>query len=174
MFKKLLILTLLLLSSLQAGGIFSTLPYEIKIGMPLPKIVEDKMTHTKIQYQLNGKFAIKFLDDSRVVESLIFAYGDFDMELLLPKVWRRAGLELSFEYSNGTPFKYVKNLLAENGAKNIEESEDQSTKVLIFTIDNNKQYELVFYKQAERGDHGKGLAYITITLPDEEVGDEYY
>ena len=172
---KLIIISLLLLSTLQAKGIFSTLPYEIELGKELPQIVKDKLVETKIQHQVNGKFAIKFYNQTQKVESIIFAYGDFDMELLLPRVWRKAGLELSYEYSHGTPFKYVKNMLIDNDARNIEELEDQTRKTLIFTIDETLQYELVFYKDIVRGDHGKGLAYIIVTQPLQvEGGDEYY
>jgi hypothetical protein len=172
---KIVLTSLLLLSALQAKGIFSTLPYKIKLGEELPPVVQEKLTKTKIQYQVNGKFVIKFYKNSKRVESVIFPYGDFDMELLLPRVWRNAGLELSYEYSHGTPYKYVRSILRENGARSIEEIEDQTRRTLIFTIDGTMKYELVFYKDIVRGDHGKGLAYIIVTEPAKVIaGDEYY
>jgi hypothetical protein len=172
--KKIFLLLVIMIISLQAKGIFSKLPYEIEIGHKLPKIVEEKMVKTKIQYQLTGKFALTFFDDEKkIVKSIIFAYGDYDMPLLVPKIWSRAGIEFCYEGDNGTPYNYMKKLIKENGAKDIDVERDQTGITLSFTIDNNKRYEMIFFTFDAENDHGKGLAYITVTQP-EEAGDEYY
>jgi len=172
--KNLFFLLPLLVLTVHAQSIFSKLPYEIEIGHKLPKIVESKMVKTKIQYQLTGKFALTFYDDEKkTVKSIVFAYGDFDMPILVPKVWSRAGIEFCYDNDNGTPYTYMKKILKENGAKNIDVEKDQTGITLSFTVDGNKHYEMIFFAYNAENDHGKGLAYITVTQP-EESGDEYY
>ena len=172
--KKIFTTLLLLVITLQAKSIFSTLPYEIEIGKPLPKIVADKIVKTRIQYQLTGKFALTFYDlETKTVKSVIFAYGDYDMPILVPKVWRRAGIAFCDENENGTPYEYMKKLVKESNAKDVVVESDQTSITLSFTIDENKRYEMIFFKKKTVDDHGRGLAYITVTKP-EKSGDEYY
>jgi hypothetical protein len=172
--KKIFLLFILLALTLDAKGIFSTLPYKIEIGKELPKIVESKMVKTKIQYQLTGKFALTFYNEKKkIVKSVIFAYGDYDMPILVPKVWARAGIEFCYDGDNGTPYTYMRDLIKKNHAKDIDVESDQTSITLSFTIDDNKRYEMIFFKHNVRDAHGKGLAYITVSKP-EASGDEYY
>ena len=153
-------------------GIFSRLPYGMKFGEPLPRKVEKKMVYKDYQYQLPGKFSMKFDPDTHVLEAIYFAYGDYEMPVLLPRRWRRAGIKLCFENSDGTSYHRMMKIIEENDAFDIQESEQQARKIVTFSIDNDKKYELIFFKKREKNEHGKGLAYITITPQENQVDDD--
>lgn len=176
MMNKLILTLLILISSLHAEEIFSELPYGMVLGKALPVKVETRLTKTKFQNQVTGKFAVKIDEDSRILHSVLFSFADYDMPTILPKIWRRAGLKLCYDNRDGTSYEKVKEIIHANGAYEIDESDDQYRIMIDFRIDSDKQYELVLYKKSVPNDHGKGLAYITITQQsgsDGYIDDDY-
>jgi len=165
---------LLILSPLNANDLFNKLPYKIKLGKRVPLKVEDKMVIYNYQYEIMGKFALDLDKDTKVVKGIIFSYDDFDVPTLLPKAWRKAGLKLCYYDQNGTKYDTVKDLLPSTDAYDIDEFNDFYRRVISFKIGSNKQYELVFYSEAKKDEHGSGLAYITITQVDGLGIDEDY
>jgi len=174
MLKKIIFLMMLSVPVLFAKGIFSHLPYNVKLGAPLPSKVEDKLAHKNFKYQVTGKFGIEWDKDSGILDSIYFSYGMFDIPSVLPRAWRVAGLQLCYENTDGTSYERVKELIRENAAYEVEESEDHYRRIINFKVDGNKQYELIFFKKAVKDDHGKGLAYITITRTDTNSFDDDY
>lgn len=171
---KMIILVFLLSVSSYAEGIFSHLPYNVKLGAPLPSKVEKKLAYKNFKYQITGKFGIEWDEDSGILDSIYFAYGMFDIPSVLPRVWRVAGLKLCYDNSDGTSYEKVKELIRENAAYEVEESEDHYRRIINFKVDGNKQYELIFFKKSVEDDHGKGLAYITVTRSDNNSFDDDY
>ncbi|MEA3228976.1 MAG: hypothetical protein U9P38_07885 [Campylobacterota bacterium] len=159
---KHILLPILLVSFLQSSTLFSVLPYKIKLGERVPLKVEDKIVKYNYQNQIMGKFALHIDKETDVVNSISFSYDDFDIPVLLPKAWRKAGLKLCYDNSNGTPYEEVKTVLSSTNAYDIDESSDHYRKILSFKIGSDKQYELIFYSFSKKDLHGSGLAYITI------------
>ena len=171
MFYKILLISIFFITSTQAKDIFSKLPYGMVLGKALPVKVENKLVKTKFQYQVTGKFALKIEEDSRIVHAILFSYDDYDIPSLLPKAWRRAGLKLCYEDSNGTLYEDAKSILKANDAYAFDEDSDQTRIILDFKVPGNINYEFVFYKKVKEHEHGAGLPYITIT--HEEGVDGY-
>ncbi|SFV74924.1 hypothetical protein MNB_SM-3-1529 [hydrothermal vent metagenome] len=174
MMKKVILLCIMV-ATLSANGIFSRLPYGMKLGTRIPYLkVEKRLVYKDYQYQITGKFVIDWNKETGVLKSVSFGYDFFDIPTLLPRAWRIAGLRLCEENRDGTPYEKVKALLKRNGAYEIDEVEDSYRKMLYFKVDGDKQYEMTFFKDRVKDEHGKGLAYITITPTDDENYDDSY
>ena len=167
---------MILISSIHADDVFSELPYGMVLGKPLPLKVENKLSKTNIGNQVTGKFTVKIDEESRTLHSVLFGYADYDIPTILPKKWRKAGLQLCYENRDGTSYEEIKEIIHKNGAYEVDEWDDQYRVMIDFKIDSDKQYNIVLYKKSVEHDHGKGLAYITITKQsgsDGYIDDDY-
>ena len=168
----LLLTSIVLFAQSQSSGVFSRLPYGMKFDEPIPPKVEKKIVFKDYQYQVPGKFSVKFDPDSKKLEGIYFSYADYDVPVLLPKRWRRVGLKMCYIDEDGASFDRVLKAVKENGAFDIEIHEDQYRKILTFNVDNDKKYEMIFFTHAEKNEHGSGLAYITITKQEDNADDD--
>jgi len=172
MSKVILVLVVSVVLFAQSHSVFSRLPYGMKFDEPIPYKVEKKIVFKDYQYQVPGKFSVKFDKESRVLEGIYFSYADYDVPVLLPKRWRRVGLKMCYIERDGTSFKKALEIVRENGGFDIDIQEDQYRKILTFNVDNDKRYEMIFFTHAEKNEHGAGLAYITITKQEESADDD--
>lgn len=158
-----------------AGDLFSKLPYGIELGKVAPqKVLDMQMKHRyKGGYKLGDKFMLNFISkDSRIIEGLYFNITDQYDTYLLPKAWRKAGINICHSNDIGTSYEQMILLIKDNKGFDIEESIDEfNHKVIKFKIGQDKQYKARFNTSGKYLDICKGgLRTIGVKLQKE---DEY-
>ncbi len=172
MIKKLILTMLLISSTLQAGDLFSKLPYGIELGKKVPYKVEKIMEQNFSRfYDVIGKFEITFTsEDSLLVEGIAFNSNSTKTYNTFPKKLKKAGFKLCDSYNKGTSYKTVKNIITKNKGYDIEEYMGSNSKIIEFKIDNDKEFILFFGVEARDNCKG-GLYFLGVTLAKAEDDD---
>ena len=161
---------------LQADNIFSSLPYDIKMGEKLPnKIINMDLEESKNKNYLVLDLAYKFkilTSHTYKVKRLVFAFqGKYTANShKLPKKWRKSGLLICRASYKGTSYADVLKIVKNNNVTDIE-THVRQTKIL-FKVDNDKQYTFYFNNvpDVDKGFCKGGLSNIGIA---EIIEEEY-
>ena len=159
MIKNSILTMFFLLSTLQAEGLFSKLPYNIQLGKKVPKKIEKMMKLKKYYttwYTVYNKF--EFEVENHIITEIHF--------LRPPKLWRKAGIKLCNKYTKGTSYEQMKKLIKDNHGSDIEEEFTKwGAPILKFKVDNDKQFYLSFTKEFKPNENCKGgLEQFTVYL----------
>jgi len=147
--KIILLISLLIAQSLQAGEVLSKLPYGIVLNKEVPEKVKPMLYNNSKEEKhiayVSGKLKVYFNTKSnkRIVTALEFGYYQ-----KLPKNWKRANLKLCNDYNKGTSYDEVKKLIKKEKATKIEEYFKRNKKVILFDI-KDKSYSLDFIQEQD-------------------------
>lgn len=155
--KKLILVAILLLSSLQGKSIFSKMPYGMEFGKTIPKKVMKRASlHDKCEacndseyweeYMLEDKFKF-FINKNQFLDKIVFDNGYFDdyKPHKLPKAWRNLGIEICSDTNAGTSLEdFQKIIKHQEDIKLYNHKVVNNWDLVEFEVDSKYLYEFKF------------------------------